>query len=164
MDYWVSYGLFNFKSHQVIWAIQNRSFFEQGEWPPMPGEFETDYWTPIEDRTAYQKKHNITGVWVKTTGKKSTYTDAPIGKRKVRTEGSFVTPAFVIGVIKKRLAKTGKAGVSLVEEIDSFGDQPMDIRDLRTTEAKDALIYISGGKEKLMSFSKWRLQRLYRRG
>lgn len=82
--------------------------------------------------------------------------DFQIGKRRVKTEASFVKPALIIAEIDFRLARAGEDGQTLQEEIESG----LDDYDFLSTVAKSALNYIKGWRRR-RPYSQWKADRKY---
>lgn len=144
-EYWFSFSVFRHTRQQNFWAIQNRTFFNDGQWPPMSGEFFTD------EYDKQQKK------WVEVVKMASTYIEAPISKRQVRCEAYFVKPALVIAEIETRLQTTGEAGEALLDEIGTGISL-----DGLSGPALRVLNYISGIRRRRRSYAQWRADLKYR--
>jgi hypothetical protein len=80
------------------------------------------------------------------------------GGRNIKTEASFTKPILILAEVESRLKRTGIYGKFLVAQIEagrSFNQLDR--------EARDALFYIKGWKQKRMSFSQWKKDRKYYR-
>ena len=110
---------------RLMWYIENKSkYFDLGLWPDNP-YLPKDYVTPKDNPEIK-------------------------GGVKVPTNAflEFVT------TIENRLKKCGRAGKTLVEEIQMWGAH----YDKLSTDAKDALNYCCGN-ERAQSFAKWKADR-----
>lgn len=145
IERWYSYGVFRFTREQIIWALQHKISFDNGEWPPCIGEFITD---------KYDKEQRK---WVEVIKEASTYTEAPIGKRQIKCEAYFAKPAIIIAEIEERLKTTHEAGEALIDEINAG---ITDIDSL-SRPARRALNYISGWRRRKLSYSLWKAQQKY---
>jgi hypothetical protein len=79
-----------------------------------------------------------------------------IGQRSIKTEASFTKPILILAEVESRLRRTGIHGKLLVAQIEAG-------REFNTLdrEARDALLYIKGWKQKRMGFSQWKKDRKY---
>jgi len=143
---WYSYGVFRHTREQIIWAIDNRGFFDIGKWPSEPKEYETD---------EYDKESKA---WVKVIVE-SSYVDLQ-GPGQFKPDATFVPPKVIWADISKRLKLTKTDGKLLIKEIEAMPRPNYD--DLEYDESKCALDYIS-----LWDFSmrppyyQWRQRRMY---
>lgn len=146
MDYWYSYAVFRHTRQQNYWAIENRTFFDDGEWPPIfsspKGEFITDEYDKQEKK------------WVEVVKQVSTYIEVPIGKRQVKHEAYFVNPALVIAEIETRLETTGEAGEALLDEIGT--GISMDGLSGPALRALKYISDISGMRRRRQTYAQWR--------
>ena len=78
------------------------------------------------------------------------------GQRKINTEGTFVKPIIILSEVESRLQRTGIQGKLLVAQIESGRTFENLDRD-----ARDALLYVKGWRQKRMSFSAWKKKRRY---
>ena len=92
------------------------------------------------------------GIW---PPEPSGYTDT---SSKGEHRADFDDPAIIRAVVTSRLEKTGLEGKLLVAEICRENTSAEEL----SYEARRALNYISGSKERRMSFQKWKAQRKYR--
>ena len=143
---WYSYGVFRFTRDQIIWAIDNRAYFSNGQWPPEPSEYETD-------RYDHESKE-----WTKVLSK-SSYVDM-ISQRAFNPNASFVNPGTIWGDIDKRLKLTKTDGKLPIKEIESMNSPNYD--GLEYPESRCALDYISlFDFRKRPPYFRWRKRRLY---
>jgi hypothetical protein len=78
------------------------------------------------------------------------------GQRSIKTEASFIKPILILAEVETRLRRTGIHGKLLVAQIEAG-------REFNTLdrEAKDALFYIKGWRQKRMGFKAWKRARKY---
>lgn len=84
----------------------------------------------------------------------SGYINQPIGKRSRSRHASFETPVGIAAEVLIRLEKCGIEGKLLVAEVQS-GKTFSELE----YESRRALNYISGWRQRLMSYTKWCYQR-----
>jgi hypothetical protein len=150
-QYWYSYGVFRFASHQIIWALSERESFAQGRWPEIP----TDQYTG--DHYSNELKEWIT-TWQYSGGK------ADDNSIHLSGEGSFAKASIVWADLESRLAKTKDCGKALLKEVDIYYGKLLrlptykDLGDL----SKLALNYISGPRARKQTFAQWRADRKYK--
>jgi len=77
----------------------------------------------------------------------SSYIDPNI-RTGYKSEAYFTKPAGILGEVNARLARTGMYGKLLRAEVLAGLDL--------SQEARDALMYVKGGRRKRMSFSAWK--------
>ena len=75
------------------------------------------------------------------------YTDAPQTSHSINAHAPFEKVLQVVGDVTKRLKKTGKDGRLLVLEVQNNSDLSKD--------ARNALNYVSGWREKPSGYPKW---------
>ncbi|MGA2669971.1 MAG: hypothetical protein ABSF21_00920 [Dehalococcoidia bacterium] len=81
-----------------------------------------------------------------------------VGQRNIKTEASFTKPILILAEVEFRLRRTGIHGKLLVAQIEAGrGLETLD------AEARDALMYVKGWRQKDMPFNAWLKQRIYRR-
>jgi len=78
------------------------------------------------------------------------------GSKVIKTEASFVKPILILAEVESRLGRTGIHGKLLVAQIEAG-------RELNTLdrEARDALFYVQGWKQKRITFNEWKKARRY---
>jgi hypothetical protein len=78
------------------------------------------------------------------------------GGRNIKTEAAFTKPILILAEVESRLRKTGINGRLLVAQIEAGHEFSNLDRD-----ARDALLYIKGWRQKRMGFSQWKKDRKY---
>lgn len=146
MDEWYSYATFRFERQQILWALINYDDFDVGDWPPVPPEFITD---------EYDKESKK---WIKVRKARSTYTDAPTGKRPVQKKAHFENAKIIIGEISRRLKLTKTDGKLLKAQVQGG---VTDYEELEP-ESQMALNFISlFDFRKRPKYQQWRKDRIY---
>ncbi len=84
----------------------------------------------------------------------SGYSEAPKTQHSVNARAEFEIVAQTVGQLSGRIQKTGKDGRLLVLEVQTEGGLSWD--------ARNALSYCCGDREKIMPYSHWLAQRRYR--
>ena len=79
-----------------------------------------------------------------------------LGQRSIKTEASFVKPILILAEVESRLGRTGIHGKLLVAQIEAG----IEFNNL-DREARDALFYVMGWRQKRESFSAWKKARKY---
>jgi hypothetical protein len=82
--------------------------------------------------------------------------DDNLGQKGIKTEASFTKPIIILAEVECRLRRTGINGKLLVAQIEA-GRQFSDL----DRDARDALLYVKGWRQKRMSFRAWKKARKY---
>lgn len=82
--------------------------------------------------------------------------DNNAGSKVIKTEASFVKPIIILAEVESRLKKTGIHGKLLVAQIEAGREfNELD------KEARDALFYVGGWRQKREGFNAWKKARKY---
>ena len=92
------------------------------------------------------------------TQEELSHPNSPIRKRQFKTEGYFVKSVIIIAELKARLKTTGLSGKLLKAQAKAG-----DTIDMLELEAREALMYVSGWRQKAVSYPRWKAQWRYRR-
>jgi len=80
------------------------------------------------------------------------------GQRNIKTEATFVKPILILAEVESRLRRTGIHGKLLAAQIEAG-------REFNTLDrdARDALFYVKGWRQKRDSFTNWKRIRRWRK-
>jgi hypothetical protein len=78
------------------------------------------------------------------------------GQKGIKTEATFTKPILILAEVESRLRRTGINGKLLVAQIEAG----IEFSNL-DREARDALFYVKGWRQKRMSFRAWKKARKY---
>jgi hypothetical protein len=131
---WFNYSEIRFCPYQVIWVIRWADILRTGDWPQDPDGGGDD-------------NH---------------------GQRSIKTEAGFVKPSLILAEVESRLQRTGKDGKILRYQIEAMDSRynPLVlcmVYDRLDRDARTALLYVKGWRQKKMCFADWKRQRKYRR-
>jgi hypothetical protein len=80
------------------------------------------------------------------------------GGKNIKTEAAFTKPILILAEVESRLRRTGINGKLLVAQIEAGYELNMLDRD-----ARDALFYVKGWRQKRDSFKHWKRLRRWRK-